>query len=101
MAPIPQIDPPAPPPPRSLSSFLSASYSHANVYTYSGYMTDIKCPMKSFRIPMTRMQLSEDAYKSALHVNTIRDAEEFIDAYGSHVSNGRQEVMVQLQYKCS
>ncbi|CAN0541606.1 unnamed protein product, partial [Scytosiphon promiscuus] len=48
--------------------------------------------MKSFRIPMTRMQLSEDARKTALEVKNMRDAEEFLDAFGSHVSNGRQEV---------
>lgn len=53
---------------------------------------DIKCPMKSFRIPMSRMQLSEDALKTALEVDSFRDAEEFLDAFGSHVSNGRQEV---------
>ena len=41
---------------------------------------------------MARMQLSEEAYKAALNVGSIRDAEEFLDAYGSHVSNGRQEV---------
>lgn len=48
--------------------------------------------MKSFRIPMTRMVLSEDALRTAIEVNSIRDAEEFLDAFGSHVSNGRQEV---------
>lgn len=48
--------------------------------------------MKSFRIPMTKMQLSDDAYKTALEVKNMRDAEEFLDAFGSHVSNGRQEV---------
>ncbi|CAM9095802.1 unnamed protein product, partial [Laminaria digitata] len=52
----------------------------------------IKCPMKSFRIPMTRMQLSEDAYSAAVEVDSIRDADMFLDAYGSHVSNGRQEL---------
>lgn len=62
-------------------------------------MMDIECPRRAFPIPMTRMQLSEDAYKSVLHVDTIRDAEEFIDAYGSHVSNGRQEYSSQtLRY---
>lgn len=49
--------------------------------------------MKSFRIPMTRMVLSEDAFKTALEVDSIRDANEFLDAFGSHVSNGRQEVL--------
>lgn len=48
--------------------------------------------MKSFRIPMARMQLSEDALETALEITTVRDAGEFIDAFGSHVSNGRQEV---------
>lgn len=41
---------------------------------------------------MTRMVLSEDALKTAIEVNSIRDADEFLDAFGSHVSNGRQEV---------
>ncbi|CAM9286827.1 unnamed protein product, partial [Laminaria digitata] len=63
-----------------------SSTSTATVIEY------IKCPMKSFRIPMARMQLSEDAYKTALTVKSFRDAEEFLDAYGSHVSNGRQEL---------
>lgn len=42
---------------------------------------------------MTRMQLSEDALKTALEVDSFRDAEEFLDSFGSHVSNGRQEVL--------
>ena len=53
---------------------------------------DIKCPMKSFRIPLARMEISEDAYNAALEVDSVRDADMFIDAYGTHVSNGRQEV---------
>ena len=38
------------------------------------------------------MELSEDAYNAALEKDSVRDADMFIDAYGSHVSNGRQEV---------
>ena len=38
------------------------------------------------------MEISEDAYNAALEVDSVRDADMFIDAYGTHVSNGRQEV---------
>lgn len=54
----------------------------------------MKCPMKSFRIPISRMTLSEDAFNTALEVDSIREAESFLDTFGSHVSNGRQEVSV-------
>ncbi|CAM9960935.1 unnamed protein product, partial [Hapterophycus canaliculatus] len=70
----------------SLRTANSSMTSSATVIEY------IRCPMKSFRIPMTRMTLSEDALKTAIEVNSIRDADEFLDAFGSHVSNGRQEV---------
>lgn len=53
---------------------------------------DMKCPMKSFHIPMSRMSLSEEALKMALEIDSIRDAQDFLDTFGSHVSNGRQEV---------
>ena len=57
--------------------------------------------LPSFRIPMARMRLSEDAYQAALDVNSFRDADEFLDAYGSHVSNGRQEVpTIQINTHC-
>lgn len=62
-----------------------------------GVRADIKCPMKSFRIPLSRMTLSEDAFKTALEVNSICEAECFLDTFGSHVSNGRQEVSAQTK----
>ncbi|CAN0246322.1 unnamed protein product, partial [Ectocarpus sp. 12 AP-2014] len=71
---------------KSLQRANSQTTSSATVIEY------IRCPMKSFRIPMARMVLSEDAFKTALEVDSIRDANEFLDAFGSHVSNGRQEL---------
>lgn len=48
--------------------------------------------MKSFRIPVSQMSLSADAYAAVVQVDTIEKGEDFLDNYGSHVSTGRQEV---------
>lgn len=45
--------------------------------------------MKSFRIPVSTMKMSEEALDSALQVDTLLKASQFIDTFGSHVSNGR------------
>lgn len=58
-------------------------------------LADIRCPMKTFRIPVSRATLSEDAFNAALEVDSIHEAQEFLDNFGSHVSDGRQEVSVQ------
>jgi len=50
--------------------------------------------MKSFRIPMSEMELSAAAYEAAIRVDTLRKGEEFLDNYGSHVATGRQEVIL-------
>lgn len=49
----------------------------------------ITCPMKSFRIPVSTMKMTEEALDSALHVDTLLKASQFLDTFGSHVSNGR------------
>lgn len=49
----------------------------------------IMCPMKSFRIPVCNMKMSEEALDSALCVDTLLKARQFLDTFGSHVSNGR------------
>lgn len=48
--------------------------------------------MKSFRIPVSQMSLSADAYAAAIEVDSIEKGEEFLDNFGSHVSAGRHEV---------
>lgn len=48
--------------------------------------------MKSFRIPLSQMDLTPDAFEAAILVDSIEKGEEFLDNYGSHVSTGRQEV---------
>lgn len=45
--------------------------------------------MKSFRIPVGTMRMSEEALDSALEVDTLLKAGQFLDTFGSHVSNGR------------
>lgn len=45
--------------------------------------------MKSFRIPVSTMTMSEEALDSALAVDTLVKASQFLDTFGSHVSNGR------------
>lgn len=45
--------------------------------------------MKSFRIPVSTMTMSEEALDSALQVDTLLKASRFLDTFGSHVSNGR------------
>ncbi|CAN0214408.1 unnamed protein product, partial [Laminaria digitata] len=45
--------------------------------------------MKSFRIPVSTMTMSEEALESALGVDTLLKASMFLDTFGSHVSNGR------------
>lgn len=48
--------------------------------------------MKSFRIPLSQMELTTDAFAAVIMVDSIEKGEEFLDNYGSHVSTGRQEV---------
>lgn len=54
--------------------------------------------MKSFRIPLSRMTLSEDGLDAALKVDSIHEAEAFLDTFGSHVSSGRQEVRYSITW---
>ncbi|CAM9415459.1 unnamed protein product, partial [Ectocarpus sp. 8 AP-2014] len=49
----------------------------------------ITCPMKSFRIPVSTMTMTEEALDHALEVDTLLKAGQFLDTFGSHVSNGR------------
>ncbi|CAM9880188.1 unnamed protein product, partial [Ectocarpus sp. 13 AM-2016] len=49
----------------------------------------ITCPMKSFRIPVSTMTMTEEALDSAMEVDTLLKAGQFLDTFGSHVSNGR------------
>lgn len=49
----------------------------------------ITCPMKSFRIPVSTMTMTEEALDSAMEVDTLLKAGLFLDTFGSHVSNGR------------
>ncbi|CAN0096881.1 unnamed protein product, partial [Sphacelaria rigidula] len=48
--------------------------------------------MRSFRIPVSQMEMNADAFESALEITNMEMAEAFLDSYGSHVSTGRQEV---------
>ncbi|CAM9461459.1 unnamed protein product, partial [Ectocarpus fasciculatus] len=52
----------------------------------------IRCPMKSFRIPVSHMDLSAGAFAAALLVDNIDKGDDFLDNYGSHISTGRQEL---------
>lgn len=45
--------------------------------------------MKSFRIPVSSMRMSDEALDSALKVDTLLKAGQYLDTFGSHVSNGR------------
>lgn len=45
--------------------------------------------MRSFRIPVSDMRMSEEALESALSVDTLLKAGSYLDTFGSHVSNGR------------
>ncbi|CAM9460011.1 unnamed protein product, partial [Scytosiphon promiscuus] len=45
--------------------------------------------MKSFRIPVSTMTMTEEALDSAMEVDTLLKAGQFLDTFGSHVSNGR------------
>ncbi|CAN0055704.1 unnamed protein product, partial [Ectocarpus fasciculatus] len=45
--------------------------------------------MKSFRIPVSTMTMTEEALDSAMGVDTLLKAGQFLDTFGSHVSNGR------------
>ncbi|CAN0481815.1 unnamed protein product, partial [Ectocarpus sp. 12 AP-2014] len=49
----------------------------------------ITCPMKSFRIPVSTMTMTEEALDHAMEVDTLLKAGQFLDTFGSHVSNGR------------
>eukprot|EP00903_Cladosiphon_okamuranus_P010618 g10041.t1 len=49
----------------------------------------ITCPMKSFRIPVSTMVMTDEALDSAMEVDTLLKAGQFLDTFGSHVSNGR------------
>ncbi|CAM9343925.1 unnamed protein product, partial [Scytosiphon promiscuus] len=69
----------------------SNAYSANNKKTTTSATTveTITCPMKSFRIPVSTMTMTEEALDSAMEVDTLLKAGQFLDTFGSHVSNGR------------
>ena len=48
--------------------------------------------MKSFRIPVSTMTMTEEALECAIEVDTLLKAGQYLDTFGSHVSNGRHLV---------
>ncbi|CAM9586326.1 unnamed protein product [Ectocarpus fasciculatus] len=52
----------------------------------------IRCPMRSFRIPVSQMDLNAGAFEAIIAVDSMEKGESFLDNYGSHVSTGRQEL---------
>ncbi|CAB1101350.1 unnamed protein product [Ectocarpus sp. CCAP 1310/34] len=57
--------------------------------TSASTVETIICPMKSFRIPVSTMTMTEEALDHAMEVDTLLKAGQFLDTFGSHVSNGR------------
>ncbi|CAM9439312.1 unnamed protein product [Ectocarpus fasciculatus] len=48
--------------------------------------------MRSFRIPVSQMDLNAGAFEAVIAVDSMEKGESFLDNYGSHVSTGRQEL---------
>ncbi|CBJ28671.1 conserved unknown protein [Ectocarpus siliculosus] len=65
------------------------SANNKKTTTSATMVETITCPMKSFRIPVSTMTMTEEALDHAMEVDTLLKAGQFLDTFGSHVSNGR------------
>eukprot|EP00752_Nemacystus_decipiens_P002572 g2410.t1 len=72
-----------------LTASNAFSANNKRTTTSATTVETIMCPMKSFRIPVSTMVMTDEALDSAMRVDTLLKAGQFLDTFGSHVSNGR------------